>query len=136
MKTKARLVIYENGQLLMLKSARKHNRYCFVGGGVGKWESPVEALIRECEEEISLTVSADEIVLAEILPFYSHGKEGREWFYRLVSPLTQVSLIETWKFSSLDWLSVYEALHMVNPSGKNHLYNQFLNPRELVVSVL
>ena len=51
----ARSIIFRNGKVGMIHS-RKYDYYKFPGGGIENGEDPIEAMIRETQEEAGLTV--------------------------------------------------------------------------------
>ena len=51
----ARSIIIRNGKIAMIHS-RKYDYYKFPGGGIENGENPIEAMIRETQEEAGLTV--------------------------------------------------------------------------------
>ena len=51
----ARSIIIRNGKIAMIHS-QKYDYYKFPGGGIENGETPIEAMIRETQEEAGLTV--------------------------------------------------------------------------------
>ncbi len=51
----ARSIIIRDGKIVMIHS-RKYDYYKFPGGGIENGEDPIEAMIRETQEEAGLTV--------------------------------------------------------------------------------
>ena len=51
----ARSIIIRNGKVAMIHS-EKYDYYKFPGGGIENGEDPIEAMIRETQEEAGLTV--------------------------------------------------------------------------------
>ena len=51
----ARSIIIKNGKIAMIHS-RKYDYYKFPGGGIENGEDPIEAMIRETQEEAGLKV--------------------------------------------------------------------------------
>ena len=51
----ARSIIISNGKIAMIHS-KKYDYYKFPGGGIENGEDPIEAMIRETQEEAGLTV--------------------------------------------------------------------------------
>ena len=51
----ARSIIIRNGKVAMIHS-KKYDYYKFPGGGIENGEDPIEAMIRETQEEAGLTV--------------------------------------------------------------------------------
>ena len=56
----ARSVILKDGKIAMIHS-RKYNYYKFPGGGIEKGEDPIQAMIRETQEESGLTVKPETV---------------------------------------------------------------------------
>ena len=56
----ARSIIISNGRIAMIHS-QKYDYYKFPGGGIEDGETPIEAMIRETQEEAGLTVIPETI---------------------------------------------------------------------------
>ncbi len=56
----ARSIIISNGRIAMIHS-QKYDYYKFPGGGIESGENPIEAMIRETQEEAGLTVIPETI---------------------------------------------------------------------------
>ena len=56
----ARSIIFRNGKIAMIHS-QKYDYYKFPGGGIESGENPIEAMIRETQEEAGLTVIPESI---------------------------------------------------------------------------
>lgn len=56
----ARSIIISNGKIAMIHS-QKYDYYKFPGGGIENGENPIEAMIRETQEEAGLTVIPETI---------------------------------------------------------------------------
>lgn len=76
---RVRAIILETEGILLIKR-KKPNReyYVFPGGGLEENESPVECIVRECEEELGLDVEAHNLL------YTYHLKNGKtELFYNV-----------------------------------------------------
>ena len=59
----AKAIIIENGKILLIKHEDKYGEwYGLPGGGQENGETLVEALIRECQEEISATIEVKDVL--------------------------------------------------------------------------
>lgn len=57
-----------DGKVVLVREFRRHNpQWKFPGGGSEEGETPLQAIIRELEEETGLTISEVDIVLLEIV---------------------------------------------------------------------
>ncbi len=67
MKKRVRAIIIHQNLLLLIKRTKGGLVYwVFPGGGVGKEESQEDALIRECKEELGLTIEIENLFLKRI----------------------------------------------------------------------
>lgn len=82
MRNVVRAIIVKDNSLLTIKRVRGHEIFwVFPGGGVDEGESHVEALKRECQEELGLKVEVFELVFE--FPFMNKKfGEQKEYFYR------------------------------------------------------
>ena len=61
-------MFFENGKLLIDKP-RKRNTYQMIGGGVEDGETPIEAAIRECHEELGNEAVFDKNLFELVMEF-------------------------------------------------------------------
>ena len=61
----ARSIIIRDGRVAMIHSP-KYDYYKFPGGGIEEGENPVEAMIRETQEEAGLVLRQEIMVITEI----------------------------------------------------------------------
>ena len=79
MKTRVRAVIIEQGKILLVHRVKPMKEYwVFPGGGLEENDvSPQLGLVRECREEIGVTVEVGELLMEEPL-----GQDQIELFFR------------------------------------------------------
>jgi 8-oxo-dGTP pyrophosphatase MutT (NUDIX family) len=80
-KERVRAIIIKQGSILLIKRVFPDRTYwVFPGGGVEEGETVVEALERECVEELGITIKVQELFTEEV-----SGKEATkgdmEYFY-------------------------------------------------------
>jgi len=62
-KPRAAVILLQDGKIALLERHRPDRHYfVFPGGGVDKGETPVQAAVREAEEELGLQVSIDRLI--------------------------------------------------------------------------
>ena len=65
-KEKSRAIIIERGHILLIKRTKPGDIYwVFPGGGVEAGETPEQAVVRECFEELGLHVAVDDLYFQE-----------------------------------------------------------------------
>ena len=61
--------MFFNDNKLLIDKPRKRSTYQMVGGGVEEGETPLQAAIRECHEELGENVSLDESLFELVMDF-------------------------------------------------------------------
>ena len=82
MQKRVRAIIIEDGSLLTMKRVKTYETYwMFPGGGVEIGEDDECALIRECQEELGVSVDVSDLMFESS---YVHKDSGlqKEYFYR------------------------------------------------------
>src|SRR5438876_133403 len=78
----AKAIIIENGKILLLKHEDKDGEwYCLPGGGQENGETLKEALIRECQEEISVTIQIKDVLFIRDYIAKNHEFKDEEESY-------------------------------------------------------
>lgn len=81
MKSRVRAVIIENGKLLTIKRTKSDLVYWVIpGGGVEEGETRENALMRECREELGISVKIRDLIL-EIDSKKPETLGQKEYFY-------------------------------------------------------
>lgn len=81
MQKRVRAIIIENGKLLTIKRVKEKEIYWVLpGGGIEDGESDIEALVRECHEELGVNVEVGEFVSED--DFYWKGELEKIYFYK------------------------------------------------------
>lgn len=109
MKGKAKIIIENQGQLLLLKPHDK-KKMTLIGGTVSKKEKPAVALIREAYEEAGIDIHMNDLTF-----FYGCEAEIADknfYFYCFLLENKDVlfELKEKHKFKYLDWVPIHIAL--------------------------
>ena len=127
MKTKAKVIIQNKGNLLLLKPLDK-NKLTLIGGSAEKKERPALALIREAKEEANVDLDpkqlkffyADETIINEKpCMFYCFLLEGQD---------IPFELREKEKFKYVDWIPAHEALERLKGIEKEMVLRYLNNP--------
>ncbi|MEQ9439555.1 MAG: NUDIX domain-containing protein [Cyclobacteriaceae bacterium] len=107
----------QEGKILM---ARSHGKDIFYipGGKRESGESDTQALIREIQEELSVELLPDSIILLEVFQAQAHGQaEGVEVKMQCYSGVYQGTLQPAAEIESLDWFT-YSDVTRVGPVDK------------------
>lgn len=75
------LILRDNNKVLLQRRGNTgwyDNCYALVGGGAEKGETFVQTIIREAQEELGITLNANNLKLVQIIHF--KDKHGNEWF--------------------------------------------------------
>jgi len=81
------LWLEDNGSFLVQKRAKKDDdqpfMWAFTTGLVDPKEAPIQAMIREASEELSLKIDAKELTLIKIIPTHQHPYKTFTYVYHL-----------------------------------------------------
>lgn len=103
-------VIIENaaGEALLLKANYK-KYWSFPGGWIEHGQTPLEAALRELQEETNIVLSADDLVFAFVVNRSSELMQTYQFMFKAETLFTndqdislQASEIDEWKFVSKD----------------------------------
>lgn len=133
MRNVVRAIIVEDGSLLTIKRIKAGETYwVFPGGGVDDGEEHVNALIRECKEELGVDVEVLELIFK--LPFINKEfDEQMEYFYscNVISGEFGTDIGEEYNPSSK-----YEGIYEPSRIKLNELANRDVRPAEVKNSLL
>lgn len=104
---KVRLILYDRGDILLLKQTSPNGgNYTLVGGNIEKGEYAREALIRESFEEAGIILKEKDLELVHILQKNS-GKEQRlVLYFKAIRWIGKARSRERNKFKSAEWFDV------------------------------
>lgn len=105
---KARLILESEGKVLLLaQTSDNGGKFTLPGGTVESEEYAMTTLIRECKEEIGITILQEDLNLIHVL----HKKKGKEdritLYFTTQNYKGRVVARETEKFRGVTWHSIY-----------------------------
>lgn len=107
------LILEENGKLLLLKKAEKRGgEYTLVGGRVEKGESVLQALVRECREEVGIDINPADAHLVHVVHRRRQGQAIFHFFFYATIFVGTPDNCEPSKCSFLHW---YDANALPEP---------------------
>ncbi len=106
---KARLILEQDGKVLLLaQTSENGGKFTLPGGTVEGTEFAKETLIRECEEEIGIKLSANDLDLIHVL----HKKKGKDnritIYFATQNYKGTLHAKETDKFRGVTWCSIHK----------------------------
>jgi ADP-ribose pyrophosphatase YjhB (NUDIX family) len=113
MKIKAKLIVYKDNSLLLLKKKGVENRHVLPGGNIKKGEKPKKAALREAFEEGFVVVDAKCVKLFTASINLDHKKCSTTYYY-ITDRVESFSLNERHKFDSIDWVQASQVLDLLN----------------------
>lgn len=129
------LIIDKNGKIAIVQRSDTHPDYPLhadlPGGEVEAHETPLEAAVRETEEEAGITVHAHhvELLLEQQVNEFTH------YVYKTHVDDVEPALTISWEHAKYDWLTPHEILAQDLPDGVDEYYLTALDCiRELVES--
>ncbi|CAG5081897.1 NUDIX hydrolase [Parvicella tangerina] len=125
MKSKAKLVVYKNDELLLLRKKSKKLRYVLLGGTLEKRESPKQACLREAVEEGNVNCELKDMKYLTSTLELNDDKYMYVYYY-LTSEVSRYENMEPHKFIGLEWVSAREALKHMRKSDR-HVIERFLD---------
>lgn len=128
MKAKAKLLIENNGKLLLLQPHAKQ-KMTLIGGTVDTHESPIDTAVREGREEVGIAIEK-----AELNDYYfcwGHEKSKPILFYCFLLRNKDLvfELKEPNKFQYADWIDIDEGLAKlkgVERKAASHLVQMYI----------
>ena len=106
---KTRLILKRNHKVLLLAQTSKNGgKFTLVGGRVEDEEYVKRALIRECQEEIGIHLTADELDLVHVLHKKVRGENRLTLYFMAEDWKGVIHSRETKKFKGVAWFSIYE----------------------------
>lgn len=124
MKSKAKLVVYKNDELLLLRKKSKKLRYVLLGGTLEKRESPKQACLREAIEEGNIDCELRNMKYLTSTLEENDGKFMYVYYY-LTHDVSKFQNMEPHKFTEINWVPVEYALPYMRESDR-HVLQRFL----------
>lgn len=123
---KARLVLEQSGKVLLLaQTSENGGKFTLPGGTVEDAEYTKSTLIRECQEEIGITLAPDDLSLIHVL-HKKKGKENRITIYFSAKHYKgNLIALETEKFRGVTWCKM-ERLPLKTSATVKHVISQIL----------
>jgi 8-oxo-dGTP pyrophosphatase MutT (NUDIX family) len=116
------LVFNRNGQLLALKRGLTHPNYPghldFPGGEVGLGEIPMDATIREVNEETGLAISSVECKLM----FEKMNNGTKHFLYATKLPVAGIPIVLSWEHMQYLWLTPEKLCQEKLPANADAYY--------------
>lgn len=109
MKGKAKIIIENEGQLLLLKPHDK-KKMTLIGGSVDKKEKPAQAVIREAHEEAGVDIQMSDLTFFYSCEVKVGNKSGYFYCFLLENKDVIFELKEKHKFKYVDWIPIHVAL--------------------------
>ena len=108
----AKVGIFYRDKILLVRLTYYPNAWTFPGGAVNKKETPKEALIRECKEEVGVELT--NVQLMGDLYFDQHYKKDTVFVFKAVATDPKI-VIDNWEVAEAGWFN----LDNLPPMGKN-----------------
>lgn len=106
---KARLIVEEQGEILLLKQTKKNGgKYTLIGGTVEDYEFAKKALIRESNEESGIIIEKENLHLVHTLHKKKDDKTRMVLYFKASKWEGNLHPGEPNKFEKLEWHPVDE----------------------------
>ena len=131
---KSRLVLIENGRVLLLRQTKKNGgNYTLVGGKVEAGENARKCLVREGREEAGIILREEDLQLAHVLHKNTPGGHRVTMYFQTRKWQGHLRSREPHKFKSVEWCSVHDlpqnitgtVRHVLEQIQEGHLYSEF-----------
>lgn len=117
-KSKTRLVVINEGKILVIKTKKISDRYTFIGGSIGQNETPEEALQREAFEEAGLVLKKKKLHLVFTYCTFPNDLRTCNYFFTTSQTHLIPGLKEDHKFSDVGWVEIDKALPYLKPRDR------------------
>ena len=106
---KARLILYDQGQILLLKQTKPNGgNYTLVGGTVEAEEFARVALIRESKEEAGITLYEKDLTLVHVMHKVGKNKQRVGLYFKASKWEGKLRALEKDKFKAARWFYLDE----------------------------
>lgn len=121
---KARLILEQSGKvLLMAQTTENGGKFTLPGGTVEGAEFTKTTLIRECKEELGITLKPDDLILIHVL----HKKKGKDnritMYFSAQNYSGNLVALETEKFRGVTWCNI-QRLPLKTSATVKHVLQQ------------
>lgn len=122
---KVRLIIEQDGRILMLRQTSKNGgKHALIGGTVDVGEFPIDALIREAAEEAGLLLEKHQLKLVHTLYKQMRTSSRIVMYFKARRWKGEISSREPKKFKKVLWVPFSELPVNTSPTVK-HVLGQF-----------
>lgn len=104
---KVRLIIEEQGKILLLEQTQKNGgKHTLIGGSVEHKEAAMDAVIRECSEESGIEVRREDLSLVHTLHKIKDGEHRVVLYFKAWRWSGVMESREPKKFKNLNWVLI------------------------------
>ena len=104
---KARLILYNRGQILVLKQTKpKGGNYTLVGGDVERGEFAKAAVIREAYEEAGIILNPEDLSLVHVLHKIKRDQQRLILYFKANQWQGELRSMEPRKFKRVEWVDL------------------------------
>jgi len=122
---KARLILIDEGEILLLKQTRpKGGNYTLVGGTVEFDEMVKESLIRECQEEAGILLKKSDLRLVHTLHKKKISQTRIVLYFAAIRYKGKPKSLEPKKFKSVSWHPLWKLPFPMSPTVE-HVMNMY-----------
>ena len=126
MRVSSKLIVFNGTQLLLLKKKTSKTKFSLLGGGVKKSESPLEAVLREANEEGDVNLQESDLKLLKAT-IDLENINGLVIYYYVTNSVKNFKLLEPHKFESLGWVDYNYALAKMKKKDRVIIENYIKN---------
>jgi len=106
---KVRLILYDKGQILLLKQTKPNGgNYTLVGGTIEPGESARQCLIREAHEEAAILLKEKDLQLVHVLQKVKNARQRIVLYFKAYRWEGELQARETHKFKEAQWFHLDE----------------------------
>jgi len=106
---KARLILYDQGRILLLKQTKPNGgNYTLVGGTVESEEYARQTLIRESEEEAGIILHQNDLSLVHVMHKVGKNQQRIGLYFKASKWQGELRAKETEKFKAARWFDLDE----------------------------
>lgn len=129
MKAKAKIIIENQGNLLLLRPLDK-KKFTLIGGTVNKKEKPSQTIIREAHEEAGVKIEMKNISFFHGCITQINKKDYYFYCFLLENQDVLFELKEHNKFKYVDWIPIHFALDKLRGIEKK-MVQKFINEKSI-----
>lgn len=106
---KARLILYDQGRILLLKQTKPNGgNYTLVGGTVESEEFARMALIRESKEEAGIIIYENDLTLVHVMHKVGRKNQRIGLYFKAIKWEGKLRALEKDKFKAAKWFDLDE----------------------------